>query len=153
LHTNIEKYKVEGKVFIWKFLENTRNYPGWNLTMDTKCAESLEKLFNLMEESEYPSKKTLEIFSPTQKQLIVPNDRGGHASWKTKEQLILNFNKFGYENLWKLIESKNILELSFGKNKIYELKNAITGITKGEGDYGICDDSGENILYFWWNIK
>jgi hypothetical protein len=147
----IEKFKVNGKVYIWKFIDNQRNYPGWNLTVDLKASKNLSELLDLMNDSEWPSKKTISTELPTKSQLKVPNNRGGLAKWKSKPKLTLNYKKGESDNYWLITETDNGVVIQFGKAKFEELKNAINGIPKGVGDYAISDPEDKNVLYFWWN--
>lgn len=145
----IEKFRISGKLFIWKYTENYKNYPGWNITVDNMGADKLDRLFELMINSEYPSEKQVDTYSPTDTQLNVPNNLNGKASWITKLNLI--YKKFEDPNYWEIKENKNELKICFGTEKLYELKNYIREIPNGKGDYAICDAHENYILYFWWN--
>jgi len=149
----IEKFKVNGKVYIWKYIENQRNYPGWNLTVDLKASKNLSELLDLMTASDWPSKKIISTELPTETQLKIPNNNIGLAKWKSKPKLTLNYKKGESENHWLITETDNGVEIQFGKTKLVDLKNTINGIPKGEGDYAISDLDDNNILYFWWNSE
>ena len=153
MNYQIDKYKITGKIYVWKFRENQRNFPGWNLTVNDECAMGLNRLFELMEQSEFPSKKSIKTTTPTYNQLRVPNNLNGKAKWESKPTITLNYKKYENENLWEIIEEDDRIELRFGTAKMKELKKGINGIPKGEGDYGICDDQDENIFNFWWNLE
>ncbi|SDH08093.1 hypothetical protein [Psychroflexus sediminis] len=152
MKAEIEKYKVKGKVYTWTYKDNQRNYPGWNFTVDSNASESLFELLNLMDACEWSTKKTLPTTSPTQNQLNVPNNQNGTAQWKSKPNLTLNYKTNESENHWRINELNNGIEIQFGKTKLTELQNAINGIPKGNGDFAICDQNEENILYFWWSL-
>ena len=149
----IEKYKVVGDIYVWKYRENQRNYPGWNFTMDKNASFSMVELLNLMDSCEWSSKKLILLSKPTQMQLDVPNNMKGKAKFKGYEELILNFRKTEDENYWVITELKDCIEIKFGKNRLSELKNAIMGIPLGKGDFGISDENEDNILNIWWNLK
>ena len=153
MNTQIEKFKVDGKVYVWKYTENQRNYPGWNLTVDLKASKNLSELLDLMNTSEWPGKMTISTELPTESQLKVPNNHGGLAKWNSKPKLTLNYIKGESENHWLIKEIDNCIEIQFGKTKLIELKNAINGIPKGDGEYAISDNKDESILYFWWNLE
>ncbi|MCF1423247.1 hypothetical protein [Mangrovimonas futianensis] len=53
MKAQIEKHKVSGKVYVWTYKDNNRNYPGWNFTTDLKASESLSELLNLMSDCEW----------------------------------------------------------------------------------------------------
>lgn len=149
----IDKYKVHGKVYAWKYKDNNQNYPGWNFTVDLKGSESLCGLFNLMISCEWSTKKKISLELPTKLQLNVPNNQNGIAKWKSKPNLILNYNTCESANYWLINEFDNAIEIQFGKEKLTELQNAINRISRGIGDFAISDLNKENILYFWWNLE
>ncbi len=148
----IDKLKATGKVYLWEYSENDRNYPGWNMTVNNEAAQSLDKLLDLMDSSEFPSSKSIELTIPTQAQLNVPNNRKGEANFKTIKTLKLCFKKFDDQELWETKRNRNELEIRFGAKKLKEFRNAIMGIPKGEGDFAIADGQDESIVYFWWNL-
>ena len=147
----IEKLNIIGKIYAWKYLENTRNYPGWNFTVDRKASESLFKLLNLMEKCEWSSKKEIQASIPTENQTKVPNNQNGSAKWKAASKVIFNLKKTAEKQYWEVIEKETEIEIQFGENKLVEFEKAITGIPNGKGDFAISNDFGESILYFWWN--
>jgi hypothetical protein len=153
MKAQIEKFKVNGKVYAWTYKDNNRNYPGWNFTVDLKASESLSELLNLMSDCEWSTKKKVTTELPTQAQLDVPNNQNEIARWKSKPNLTLNCKTSESENHWLLSEHDNGIEIQFGKEKLTELQNAIKGIPKGNGDFAISDQNEENILYFWWNLE
>lgn len=149
----INKYTVYGKFYCWTYKDNLRNYPGWNFTVDSKGSESLCELLNLMISCEWSTKKKISLELPTKMQINVTNNQNGIATWKSKPNLILNYNTCESENYWLINEFDNEIEIQFGKEKLTELQNAINGISRGIGDFAISDANDENILYFWWNLE
>ena len=153
MNERIEKYQVSGNVYAWACKDNNRNYPGWNFTVDIRASESLFELLNLMNACEWSTKKKFMTELPTQAQLNVPNNLNGKAKWKYKPNLTLNCKITESGNHWLIKELDNEIEIQFGKEKLSELQKAIKGIPKGNGDFAISDQNGENILYFWWNLE
>ncbi len=153
MKAQIEKHKASGKVYVWTYIDNNRNYPGWNFTVDLKASESLSELLNLMYNCEWSTKKKITTELPTQAQLNVPNNQNGIAKWKSIPNLTLNCKTSESENHWLINELDNGIEIQFGRKKLTELQNAINGIPKGNGDFAISDQNEENILYFWWNLE
>jgi hypothetical protein len=147
----IEKLNIIGKVYTWKYLDNSKNYPGWNFTIDEKASNSLFDLFTLMKQCEWSSKKEIKTSIPTESQIKIPNNQNGSSKWKATSKLILHFKKNIEKEYWQVIERESEIEIKFGENKLIEFEKAITGITKRNGDFAIFNDSGDSILYFWWN--
>jgi 3'-phosphoadenosine 5'-phosphosulfate sulfotransferase len=153
MKAQIEKYKINGKVYCWKYKDNERNYSGWNFTVDLKASRNLSELLDLMSLCEWSSKKKIQIEMPTSSQLTVPNNQGGRAKWKTSSKITLNSKKTEPENHWKIREMGDEIEIQFGKAKLTEFQNAIKEIPNGKSDYAIADQDDENILHFWWNLE
>ena len=149
MKAQIEKHKVNGKVYTWTYKDNSRNYPGWNFTVNSKASKSLSELLDLMSSCEWSTKKKITTELPTQAQLDVPNNQNGIAKWKSKTNLILNCKMSESENHWLINELDDGIEIQFGKAKLIELQSAINGIPKGNGDFAISDQNEQNILYFW----
>jgi hypothetical protein len=143
----IEKLNITSEIFIWKYLENERNYPGWNISFDKSVAEKLLELINLMDSCEWSSKKIIKVKTPSQTQLKIANNRNGEAKWKTKFSLVLNFKK-DEPTLWKMIEEENQIEIRFGQKRLIELRNAVVKKIDNLNDFAIYLDD-ENCLYFW----
>jgi hypothetical protein len=148
----IEKFHVKGNVYLWKYKENQRNYPGWNLTVDNIASESITQLLDLMQRCEWSSSKLIILSRPTNDQIRVPNNWNGTASWKWAENLVLSSIKTDGFNHWKIYEKYPKLEIAFGSSKLEELKSAVTGIPHGKGDFSIETENDDDILNFWWNL-
>lgn len=150
MEQSIEKIKKEGKIYFWRYTENTRNYPGWNISFDDDGFTFLNRLLNLMQKSQWPSKKSISTDPPTEKVLLGVNNSGGRASWKTVKTLSIQYKKKSpYPNLWRLNEEEQALTISMGSNKLNEFITAIIDTKKDHGDFAISDSIEENILYFW----
>jgi hypothetical protein len=143
----IEKFKVKGAIYLWKYLSKQNSYPGWNLTADKVGCDSLSALMTVMDNSDYPSKKSLRTEPPI-KQVKVANQT---STFETIQLLTLQSIKEEMNN-WVIEEGGNELVIVFGSKKLTELKNAIHKVKDGQGDFAISDDKGENILYFWWHL-
>lgn len=149
----INKLKVKGKIYIWKYLENSRNYPGWNITTDKIGGESLLKLIDLMITCKWSSKKTFQTIEPNKNQLNVPNNKNGKAEWKSVQNLTLNLKKKIEPDFWEIIDKGNEIEILLGNNSLLKLEKAIKRILNNDGDFAIySSNDDENVLYFWWNL-
>ena len=149
----IAKLKLSGQVFIWKYLDNSRNYPDWNLTLDKIASKELSNLLDMMNQCDWGVSKSFKTSKPTETELLVPNNQNGHAKWITKDFITFCSNNNIASDYWKIKESSNSLELNFGKEMLMKLKEAITNIPLGKGDISISDKNENNILTFWWNLQ
>jgi hypothetical protein len=146
----IDKWKQQGNLYLWKYLENARNYPGWHMTANRSACQNLADLIEKMLSSPWSSQKVLNTEPPNEKILQVPNNRGGKAHWEAAQSLILKYPKKHKvtDDSFLLKEYKNTVELSLGKNSLELLRQGILEIPEGKGDYTIGTD--EIMLWFWW---
>lgn len=151
----INKFKISGQIYFWKFLENKIKFPGWNLTADQTGCESLLQLFELMKQNEWSTKKEIQTVVPTELQIKVPNNQNGNAKWKYAKTQILNYRRTSASDEWMISENSDTVEIRFGTDKLTEFENSISKVQKGSGDFAISDfeENDANILYFWWNLK
>jgi len=150
----IEKHKISGQVFIWKYSGNTRNYSGWNFTVDKLACQELSSLFDMMNDCEWSTSKTVQTSKPMQTEIAVPNNQNrSNTKWLTKPAIVfcVNFNLPAYH--WSINETPDSLQINFGKQMLQKLKEAIIKMSNGNGDFSLSDENQENILTFWWNLR
>lgn len=149
---NVDRWRQEGRLYFWRYTENTRNYPGWHLTADDPCCRSLADLIERMLSARWGSRKLLVVTPPTKKVLGVPNNRGGEARWRAPGGLTLNYPKGKVsDEYFKLEEHAGEIILSAGRHKLELLKECVLKVPRGEGDYAIT--VGETRLWFWWMLR
>jgi hypothetical protein len=148
----IEKLKISTGVYIWKYTDNDRNYPGWNITLDYSTSQELSQLFDMMEKCEWSTNKKVLTTRPTDKEISAPNNRNRTAKWTTKSKIIFSLRGNEAPDYWLTTEKMDELEISFGKEKLKTLKDATINIPHGNGDYSIADKDDNNILTFWWRV-
>lgn len=149
----IENLKLAGQISIWRYTENDRNYPGWHLTVDRQASQTLLHLFDLMDQCDWSTKKSFGTNAPTDNQLSVPNNRQGTARWSTKPTITFTSNTSVTPDYWTTKEKKEELEITFSKDKLEQLRQAIADISNGKGDISIGNCRDENILTFWWRLE
>src|SRR5258708_6729726 len=141
------KYKFAGNIFLWKYLDNTPNYPGWNFSADKEGGQSLSVLLGEMLASEFASTKTIQVSKPSNEQVLIANNA---SRFSTTEQLILKVKKKDNDE-WNIEEPNNgNLIINLSGRYVSDFKNAVLKISNGQGDFAIADDQDQNILYFWW---
>lgn len=144
MEKEIQKYKIEGKIAVWKFIENSKNYPGWNICFDDHVRNSIITLLEKMNNSEWPSKKEIKLTNPLElNQDWIKNN----GSFSVAHSLIIS-NRKEPSDLWEMSGNDSELTITFGSSKLNELKE---GISKQLFDEAISgnQDSETNILYFW----
>ncbi|MBK9047182.1 MAG: hypothetical protein IPL74_10825 [Bacteroidetes bacterium] len=151
--TLIEKFQIRGNAYLWKYKDNERNFPGWNLTVDKEASERLVKLLDMMYQCEWATNKLVKVTPPKGKLISIPNNWGGTAAWESVASLKIISTKTVQLNHWRITEKLPIVEIEFGPSSLAKLKQAIAGIPHGIGDFSIGDVSDENLLTFWWNLE
>ena len=137
----IEKFKFKGKVAIWKFTENSKNYSGWNICFDKTGKSSLLGLLQKMNDSEWPSKKQINLCHPLDlNQGWIENV----GEYQVAEEVILSHRKSPHK--WHLKSADNKLKITFGMHKLDELRE---GIEKEIFDEAIAGEEDPNTLNFW----
>ena len=135
---NVDKWKQQGRLYLWRYIENARNYPGLHLTADDACCHSLADLIERMLSARWSSQKSLVVTPPTKEVLSVPQNRGGEAGCKSPSNLILKYPKDKVDGEhFSLEENGHAVILSAGSRKLELLKEGVLKIPKGEGDYSI----------------
>ncbi|HEV2915068.1 MAG TPA: hypothetical protein VGX92_17455 [Pyrinomonadaceae bacterium] len=149
---NVEKWKQKGRLYLWHYLEHTRNYPGWHLTADDACCRSLVDLIERMSAARWSSQKSLVVTPPSKEVLSIPNNIGGEARCKSAGKFILKHPKgIVDDEYFSLEENGSTVVLSAGGRKLELLKECVLKIPTGEGDYSI--KVGDRHLWFWWMLK
>jgi hypothetical protein len=142
---NVNKWTQKGHVYLWQYVENTRNYPGWHSTTDGTFCHSFADLIERMVTARYNCQKSLTVTSPTKEILRVPNNRGGVAKWNSPKMLILRHQKYNLpDDYFSLEESENTVIISAGRQKLELLKECVL---RRDIDYSI--KVGNNQLWFW----
>lgn len=146
----VKHWKQNGSLYLWRYLENTRNYPGWHLSANNLFCESFTDLFKKMLSAKWSSQKLLLITPPNEKILRVPNNHGGKARWYSAKSLLLNYPKNKVDDdYFSLEEIEGKITIYVGTRKLELLNDCISNISKGKGDYSIESDDSQ--LWFWWN--
>lgn len=146
----VERWKQNGSLYLWSYLENTQNFPGWHLSADDLFCQSFTELTEKMLAARWNSQKTFSVTPPSSLALNVPNNRGGKASWKSAQSLLLKHPKDKVaEDFFSLEEVEGNVILSVGTQKLKLLSDCVFGIPKGKGDYSIGSDNSR--LWFWWS--
>ena len=121
--------------WFWRDLDCHRNYPGWNLTADTKGCLFLLALLDLREDADWSSSKSIVPASlPTPLKMefqrpFVPN------------QWTLRCRKNGDDETWTWDGDRSAPRLTCSQTMIVAIGNAVHRIANGEGDFRVGVDA------------
>ena len=131
------------KICLWRYLQNEKNYPGLNLSLDPEgCAYFKERLNDQWPNSSIP------LTPPDDLVLSVPNNMNGKARVKAASKLKLLVNISTKDESILIIEDKDTISIAMSNTMKLKLVTAIEDIQNGTGDYSI--GSNENSIWFWW---
>lgn len=141
-------WKQSGRISLWRYTENQRNYPGWHLNADDAGCQSFAALLEALATDGCGS-RTLALTSPTKAELRVPNNRGGFADWLAPTKLRVDLSQAPTD--WVFPSDLDPATISIGTAWLDPLREGLAGIPKGKGDYSIGNcKNGSLQLWFWW---
>jgi len=144
---NTNNWKQSGNVYLWRYVENPKNYRGWHLTADSKGVWSLIELIDLMLKSNDETKRTIKSNIPTENELGVPNCKKKAIS--TAKIVLLN--KKDNNEYWSISEAQGVVTFEAGDNALRRLKDGLTDVQNKKDDYFIGEKGHE--LWFWRHIS
>ena len=141
-----QPWSQSGRVSLWRYTENTKNYGGWHLNADAAGCRSLAALLRELASGGSPT-RSVRLTSPTVAELAVPNNRD--ADWLAPNKLRVGWSATPSD--WCLPPSLDPAELTFGSDWLEPLLTGVAGIAQGKGDYSIGSRGGGSLpLWFWW---
>ena len=144
---NINQWEQSGKIYLWRYVTNPKNYPGWHLACNKEGCESFLELLGCFVEAGPDAKRTVNISVPDDNQLKVPNFNDKSSS---PLKLVISY-KSEYAYAWGFSEENGKVTLSIGREYLEKVKNGFLDIVQGKGDYSIGDKGKE--LWFWWQLN
>ncbi len=144
-------WKQSGRISLWYYVENQRNYPGWHLTADAAGCASLLALIDALAADGIAALRTVDITPPSKAQLGVPNNRSGLAAWRAPRKLRVSFSTTPAH--WSLPQDVDSAVITVGSDWLAPLREGILGIPLGRGDYAVGPSGKGNCsLWFWWGV-
>jgi hypothetical protein len=139
----VERWRQRGDIFMWK--SKSPRWPEWNITASDLACDTLNDLFDRMENGQYSSKKELLLAKPA----IMPHCSG---PFRLATHWTIKYPKGTVpDGEWVFQEQGSQLFLVLGLSRLRELREAIADMNKGGGDYSIGGD--ENRLWIWWYFR
>ena len=137
---NLNIWKQNGSISIWRYNPLNKNFPGWHMSADKEGYESLLQFLNLLELSPVGSKRTLKLTKP---------DVWSASTTlkKTPEKKVLITLSSSIDD-WHLKTEQDRLLFSIGVQQISLLKTGIMDARNGEYDFSVGAIDGQN-MWFW----
>jgi hypothetical protein len=150
----VEGWRQAGNLWLWRYRQSTRNYPGWNLAADPMGWESLRDLLGRMVDSPWACRREISLSKPTARILAVPNNPGGSEGLESPPCLRLDVarGRVG-DRHWRLESDPQRVALQVGPSKLAELRAAVASMPSTGGDFAIGSDDRtawkETSLWLW----
>ena len=142
-------WEQTGNLSLWYYTENERNYPGWHLTGDAAGCASFVALLDALAADGIPASRAVEITPPSKAQLTVPNNKSGLAAWLSPRKFRIAFSSNPVD--WSFPLDRDTAVLTVGLDWLAPIREGISGIPLGRGDYSIGPTAKGNArLWFWW---
>ena len=150
---NVQRWRQRGDIFLWRYRDRPRNYPGWHLSATPAGAESLLQLLRMMCDAPYSSERVIRIADPTHAVLAVPNYTHGYDQWQSAHRWRLRYSRRREDVAnWKIVFTGRELEFTLGEKYVLALIRGIENLIAGKGDYAISSGRADehDCLWFWW---
>jgi len=142
------QWTCSGRISLWRYTGNERNFPGWHLNADPAGCGCLLALLALLPGDDAPY-RTIALTPPTAAQLSVPNNRHGIAAWVAPTRLRVRLAD--EPSLWAFPADLEPGTMTIGSHWIAPLRRGIDDIANGRGDYSIGGRGEDSLpLWFWW---
>lgn len=151
----VNSWKQQGSVYLWRYRDNARNYPGWNMHCDREASASLVDLLTALQSCTGVRYRTIRVSPPTPGVLAVPNNRGGAARWWAPARWRIEFDpELGGPDAWSFSPDEDPAALRLGARYLPDFQRGVLDMMRGRGDYsigaeGASPDESE-VLWFWW---
>ena len=131
------------KICAWRYLENTRNYPGFNLSSDPEGYRFLRERLT----AGY-SKTSISLNTVDKAVLSVPNNshQQNHSFRKLR---FFTASPDSSEDFLQFKEFEDELHVTLSNSQLKVVLDGLTDVKRGGGDYCICDNNGAG-LWLWW---
>ena len=132
------------RICLWRYRDNTRNYPGFHLSADPEGCLVLRDLLGTGRQT-----TSTPLHSVDAEILEVPNNLKGEARWTSWRRF--RIQSFGDEapETFEFAEDGETLLLTCSRAQIGCILKGVEDMESGRGDYCIGGD-GEHVLWFWW---
>lgn len=108
---SVHNWKQAGRLFFWRFTENTRNFPGWHFMVDRAASTSIAVLLRSMSKSPSPCSRTIVVSLPTVEVLGIPNNRGSRCV--APERLRIELDPSASDT-WTIVEDGAVVHWRLG---------------------------------------
>ena len=141
-HRDVITWKQAGRLFFWRFTENTRDFPGWHFMVDPAAGKSIAALLRSMAQSTSACSRTVVVSLPTTEVLSVPNNRNSQCV--APERLRIEFAPSGVKS-WAFAEDGAVVHWQLGADGL----RAAAEVFANPAKYFDSTIGEETVLWSW----
>jgi len=139
----VYNWKQVGHLYLWKYKDNPRNYPGWHLTGDKQGLVSLIDLITLMIKENRNSKRSVRLSEPGRTELSIP---GCSNKVQAVKKFALYFETEAVEE-WQVKPYQESMDIISNSYSAKGLKESLVQLSRGENDFSF--GHGIDQIWFW----
>lgn len=138
------EWKQSGFTSFWRYIDNTRNYPGWHFVLDEFARSSLLSLLSAFVKDSQKLHRTISNTRPTEQALRLPNNQSGRARFFVPTGVRLEHDPTDPQ-MWSIKLQQDTLVWILGRDYVNELIAAL----RNQDDVFDCSFGGEPSVWFW----
>lgn len=139
----VYNWKQKGNLYLWRYKDNPKNYPGWQFAGDRVGVKSFCELLNLMQKEERNVKRTIQFSTPTEKELTIP---GCNSKIVSESKAVLHCEVEGSIE-WCIKPYGDSMDIIADPYSIKGLRESLNKWLNGENDFSF--GHAKNQLWFW----
>ena len=143
---HVDAWTKSGRLWLWRYTENSRDRGGWHLTGDDAGCASLVALLDAFAADGKPATRAFELDRTTERIVCVPNF---DTPWAGATRLRITFS--ADPSAWSMPVEDDPAHLVVGATWLPSLHKAVAGIPQGEGDFTIGPKKAGR-LWIWWKL-
>ena len=136
-------WKQKGNLYLWRYENNPKNYPGWHLTGDMEGISSLCTLLTIMQNEGRNVKRTVQLSLPTSKELSIL----GCSSKAIPEKKVVIHLEIDEPIEWCIKPYGDSMDIIANPYSIKGFVKSLNERLQGENDFSFSH--GENQIWFW----
>lgn len=140
-------WKKAGRIWLWRYAEKNRNFPGWHLSADKKGRESLITLIEAIGVDGSGATRSIALDPKDARVLSIPGRRVAKVVVPSAWRITVVGPD---DTAWRFPETEEFAELMVGSGWLDLLAAGFADIQNPIGDYAIgIQGAGTSKLWFW----
>ena len=139
----VYRWKQKGNLYLWRYRDNPKNYPGWQFTGDKEGVNSLCEILSLMLTEEKNVKRTIQLSTPSEVELSI----SGCTSKAIPEMKVSLHCEVEEPIDWCIKPYADSMDILCSPFSARGLRESLKKWLSGENDFSFGHNA--NQLWFW----